>query len=155
MKEDCRRDADAPTARRYHIVVNLTCGLFAGANSCRGVNISAMSKRLGKMMKNEPITRSSGDMRVFPRIIAAMTIELAHSLGLRVVAEGVEDATTQSLLAALGCDEAQGFHINNFGAGRSGRTQHGAIRIANSWLDRVARRAKPEYFQTGYRRRHR
>ncbi len=40
------------------------------------------------------------------------TIELAHSLGLRVVAEGVEDAESLDLLAGLGCDLAQGYLIS-------------------------------------------
>ena len=39
------------------------------------------------------------------------TIELGHALGLRVVAEGVEDATTLELLSDLGCDLAQGYFI--------------------------------------------
>jgi len=34
---------------------------------------------------------------------------LAHALGLRVVAEGVEDAVTLARLAELGCDLTQGF----------------------------------------------
>lgn len=42
------------------------------------------------------------------KIIAA-TVDLAHSLDLRVVAEGVEDLRTQETLASLGCDEAQGY----------------------------------------------
>jgi len=42
------------------------------------------------------------------KIIAA-TVELAHSLDLRVVAEGVEDARTLEILASLGCDETQGY----------------------------------------------
>jgi diguanylate cyclase (GGDEF)-like protein/PAS domain S-box-containing protein len=46
------------------------------------------------------------------RIIVRSTVDLAHSLGLRVVAEGVEDALTKELLAALGCDEVQGFHLS-------------------------------------------
>jgi diguanylate cyclase (GGDEF)-like protein len=37
------------------------------------------------------------------------TIELAHSIGLRVVAEGVEDARTLGLLTEFGCDLAQGY----------------------------------------------
>ena len=41
--------------------------------------------------------------------IVAGTIELAHRLNLRVVAEGVENQQTHQVLQALNCDEAQGF----------------------------------------------
>jgi EAL domain-containing protein (putative c-di-GMP-specific phosphodiesterase class I)/heme-degrading monooxygenase HmoA len=43
------------------------------------------------------------------RPIVASTIALGHALGLRVVAEGVEDAGTAAALLDLGCDEGQGF----------------------------------------------
>jgi EAL domain-containing protein (putative c-di-GMP-specific phosphodiesterase class I) len=43
--------------------------------------------------------------------IVKSTIDLAHALGVRVVAEGVEDATSLTLLRHFGCDEAQGFHL--------------------------------------------
>lgn len=43
--------------------------------------------------------------------IVRSTIDLAHSLGLRMVAEGVEDEGTLELLRRLGCDHAQGFFI--------------------------------------------
>ena len=46
------------------------------------------------------------------RVIVRCTVDLGHSLGLRVVAEGVEDAVTYALLAELGCDEAQGFYVS-------------------------------------------
>jgi EAL domain-containing protein (putative c-di-GMP-specific phosphodiesterase class I) len=46
------------------------------------------------------------------RVIVRSTVDLAHSLGLRVVAEGVEDEVTGALLAELGCDEAQGYHLS-------------------------------------------
>jgi EAL domain-containing protein (putative c-di-GMP-specific phosphodiesterase class I) len=45
------------------------------------------------------------------RAIVRSTSELGHNLGLRVVAEGVEDETTFELLAAIGCDLAQGYWI--------------------------------------------
>jgi EAL domain-containing protein (putative c-di-GMP-specific phosphodiesterase class I) len=41
--------------------------------------------------------------------IVEATVALAHRLGLRVVAEGVEDATTLSVLGGAGVDETQGF----------------------------------------------
>ncbi len=45
-------------------------------------------------------------------IIVRSTINLAHDLGLRIIAEGVEDARTLDQLTALGCDLAQGFHLS-------------------------------------------
>jgi predicted signal transduction protein with EAL and GGDEF domain len=43
--------------------------------------------------------------------IVKSTIDLAHNLGLTVIAEGVESQATWDRLVALGCDAAQGFHI--------------------------------------------
>jgi diguanylate cyclase (GGDEF)-like protein len=43
--------------------------------------------------------------------IVRSTIELAHNLGLQLVAEGVEDQETLELLATLGCDLVQGYHL--------------------------------------------
>jgi EAL domain-containing protein (putative c-di-GMP-specific phosphodiesterase class I) len=44
--------------------------------------------------------------------IVPTTIELARALGLRVVAEGIEDAQTLQDLRALGCDLAQGYYLS-------------------------------------------
>jgi diguanylate cyclase (GGDEF)-like protein len=44
--------------------------------------------------------------------IVRSTIDLARNLGLRVVAEGVEDAETWERLASLDCDVAQGFYLS-------------------------------------------
>ena len=44
--------------------------------------------------------------------IVTSTIELGHSMGLSVVAEGVEEAEAWNLLRRLGCDYAQGYLIS-------------------------------------------
>jgi diguanylate cyclase (GGDEF)-like protein len=44
-------------------------------------------------------------------VIVRSTIELGHSLGLRLVAEGVEDESTWRMLRALGCDVIQGYQL--------------------------------------------
>jgi len=46
------------------------------------------------------------------RIIVEIVIDLARKLGLRSVAEGVEDEAALRKLMALGCDAAQGFHLS-------------------------------------------
>jgi EAL domain-containing protein (putative c-di-GMP-specific phosphodiesterase class I) len=45
------------------------------------------------------------------RKIAAAVISLAHAMGLKVVAEGVENARQLMILKDMGCDEAQGHYF--------------------------------------------
>jgi EAL domain-containing protein (putative c-di-GMP-specific phosphodiesterase class I)/GGDEF domain-containing protein len=49
-----------------------------------------------------------GDSAVIVRAI----VDLAHNLGLKVVAEGVETSAAQEMLVAFGCDEAQGYYFS-------------------------------------------
>jgi len=42
--------------------------------------------------------------------IIASVVQLAHRLGMQVVAEGVETAATAAIVRQLGCDRAQGYH---------------------------------------------
>jgi predicted signal transduction protein with EAL and GGDEF domain len=44
--------------------------------------------------------------------IVRSTIELGHNMGLKVVAEGVEDQFVWDLLRELGCDHAQGYFMS-------------------------------------------
>lgn len=62
--------------------------------------------------------------------IVRHTINLAHSLGLKVVAEGVEDESTWDELRTLGCDFAQGYYLGK---------PMPANEIEN-WLDHSGRR---------------
>jgi diguanylate cyclase (GGDEF)-like protein len=71
-------------------------------------------------------------------VIVRATIDLAHGLGVRVVAEGVETLQHVIMLRALGCDAAQGWHYGKPAAGphlrsswlglddRHGTAAHGA-----------------------------
>jgi diguanylate cyclase (GGDEF)-like protein len=62
--------------------------------------------------------------------IVGLVARLAQNLGLRVVAEGVEDAETWAALRALGCDLVQGFYLS--------RPMEAAV--ATDWLrDHAAR----------------
>lgn len=77
----------------------------------------AFTARLGRRERTAAIVRT--------------TVDLAHRLGLRLVAEGVEDAATLRALHDLGVDETQGYlHCRPLGAAAFGR-----------WLDERAARA--------------
>jgi EAL domain-containing protein (putative c-di-GMP-specific phosphodiesterase class I) len=45
------------------------------------------------------------------RAIVRSVVDLAEGLGMRVVAEGVEDRATWQALTELGCDVAQGWYV--------------------------------------------
>jgi EAL domain-containing protein (putative c-di-GMP-specific phosphodiesterase class I) len=64
-------------------------------------------------------------------VIVRSIIDLVRTLGLRSVAEGVEDAKTAQLLREMGCDAAQGWHF--------GRPMSAAD--ATDWLRRRMERA--------------
>jgi diguanylate cyclase (GGDEF)-like protein len=62
-------------------------------------------------------------------IIVSSTIDLAHHLGLRAIAEGVEDLALLPDLQALGCDAVQGYAISRPMPGQD----------ATAWLLNAAR----------------
>jgi diguanylate cyclase len=68
--------------------------------------IEARELKLDKSLVDE-VTRSARDA-----LVIRSTVDLAHSLGMKVVAEGIEDAATAAVLAGLGCDLGQGFHFS-------------------------------------------
>jgi diguanylate cyclase (GGDEF)-like protein len=76
---------------------------FASLESLGGWPINEL--KLDRSIVRPIITSSSF------RTIVATTIDLAHQLGVKVVAEGVESAAICSELRALGCDIGQGFYL--------------------------------------------
>jgi diguanylate cyclase (GGDEF)-like protein len=75
--------------------------------------------------------------------IVRSTIDLAHNLGLRVVAEGVESRQAWDRLTELGCDYAQGFYVSRplpaeeLGRLLAARREDDALVAATSRLLRV------------------
>jgi EAL domain-containing protein (putative c-di-GMP-specific phosphodiesterase class I) len=65
--------------------------------------IEADELKLDKSVVDE-ISRSRRDA-----VVTRSVVDLAHGLGMRVVAEGVEDGKTAAIVASLGCDLGQGF----------------------------------------------
>jgi EAL domain-containing protein (putative c-di-GMP-specific phosphodiesterase class I) len=53
------------------------------------------------------VSRLDGSARALA--IVRSVVELAHAVGLHVVAEGVENSDQDRTLVAMGCDRAQGF----------------------------------------------
>jgi len=73
-------------------------------------------------------------------IIVRSTITLAHNLGKKVIAEGVEDADAERLLRQMGCDIVQGYHL----------ARPMPLDELIPWLrDSEARRVAPEALATG------
>jgi EAL domain-containing protein (putative c-di-GMP-specific phosphodiesterase class I) len=74
------------------------------------------------------VARISTDPR--STAIVRSTIELAHALGLQVVAEGIEDQQTLDAVAAFDCDYAQGYHFSRPlpAAAFAAVTRRGALR---------------------------
>jgi EAL domain-containing protein (putative c-di-GMP-specific phosphodiesterase class I) len=56
------------------------------------------------------VTPMLGDPRA--QALVSSTICLAHSLGLSMVAEGIEDGATYAMLTKLDCDEGQGYYMS-------------------------------------------
>jgi diguanylate cyclase (GGDEF)-like protein len=75
----------------------------------------------------------SGDDQVSTRALIRTILSLGTALGLRIVAEGIEDQATLDELRTLGCDVAQGYYISR---------PMSAVDLAN-WLRREQREISP------------
>jgi diguanylate cyclase (GGDEF)-like protein len=71
--------------------------------------------------------------------IVSAVISLGHSLGMDVIAEGVETEAELAALSAMGCDQAQGFI---FSRAVTASTIRATVKIANL-RERSARAARP------------
>jgi EAL domain-containing protein (putative c-di-GMP-specific phosphodiesterase class I) len=67
-------------------------------------------------------------------VIVRSTIDLAHNLGLKVIAEGVETQEVWDILSILGCDQSQGYF--------TGRPM--SAEKLDAWLGELVHPAIPE-----------
>ncbi len=81
-----------------------------GAGNRRFPAVAARAISLVRL-RNGPCPKSHHSERRDDAAIVMSTIEPPHSMGLRVVAEGVETPECWNLLRRLGCDLAQGYLI--------------------------------------------
>lgn len=74
-------------------------------------SLASLSKLAVGEVKLDRTFLTTLDRHPNSRALVEATINLAHALGLNVVAEGVEEAATLDVLTTLGCDLAQGYYI--------------------------------------------
>ena len=65
----------------------------------------------GAQAQDRAVPQSQAQVQLSFAPIVRSTSDLGHSLGLKVVAEGVEDKPTWDLLGEFGCDAAQGYYM--------------------------------------------
>lgn len=66
-------------------------------------------------------------------VIVRSIIDLAHNLGLKVVAEGVDTKDAWDTLTILGCDHSQGYYLSRPLSGKA----------LDEWLDEISSKACP------------
>jgi len=74
-------------------------------------SLSYLQKIPASILKIDQSFIKSLSTSIHDQKLVRAVILMAHDLGYRVTAEGIEDRATFDLLASWGCDEAQGFYI--------------------------------------------
>ena len=105
-------DPEGQAGDMLHRIANLGVGISlddfgTGFSSMAHLRHLPLSEIKIDRMFVGAMRRSRGD-----KAIVTSTIDMAHALGLRVVAEGIEDEPTREILAELGCDLGQGWRFS-------------------------------------------
>ncbi len=104
---------DAPLAARNMRLLQVTGVRFAIDDFGTGYSsLSHLSRLPVDELKIDRSFITNAHMRPEDATIVSSTVELGHSMGLKVVAEGVETVETWNFLKQLGCDFAQGYLIS-------------------------------------------
>ncbi|GAC1474069.1 MAG: EAL domain-containing protein [Chloroflexota bacterium] len=79
-------------------------------------------------------------------VIVRSVIDLGHNLGLRVVAEGVENGATVEMLSSMRCDLVQGFFLGRPEPANGGHARVGETDYHDTHISTSARRDPSERF---------
>jgi diguanylate cyclase (GGDEF)-like protein len=103
------RNSTAVLLRLRALGVEVAIAAFGTGYSCLGAlkRLPVNTLKIDKSFVGDVAT-DKGDLAIVRSIV-----ELGHSFGLRVVAEGVDNPAALRLLGQLGCDQVQGPHLSD------------------------------------------
>ena len=111
VTETAAMDDDGLSLRTLEGLSSLGVGLSIDDYGTGFSTLEYLRKIPAKEIKVDRSFVAMLDKSLSDRIMVNSTIQLAHSLGRKVVAEGVETEAVLNELKRMGCDLAQGYHI--------------------------------------------
>lgn len=113
LKEQTAMGADAKIRLKLKTIQQAGIKLFIDNFGIGEVSITTLQAMAFDMLKvRHSLTSKVGAFKEGNTFFSAV-ITMAHALGMRVVAEGVESQAQANVLRDLGCDELQGFHVSS------------------------------------------
>ncbi|WP_243040056.1 putative bifunctional diguanylate cyclase/phosphodiesterase [Dyella sedimenti] len=109
--ESTLMEHSATTRRHLAAIRQLGAGIAIDDFGTGYSNLAALRQMPATSLKiDQSFVRGMGTSRHDEAIVRSVA-ELAHSMGFRVVVEGVENPDLYDSVLGMACDEAQGFHI--------------------------------------------
>jgi diguanylate cyclase (GGDEF)-like protein len=112
VKELAVMGADPDTRQALKAIQQTGIKLLVDNFGTCDLSIATLQTMAFDLLKVDCALTSKIDATEERQAFFAAVITMAHALGMRVVAEGVETETQASILRDLACDEIQGFHVS-------------------------------------------
>ena len=112
LKEQTAIGADAAVRQELKTIQQAGIKLLIDNFGTAELSIATLQKMAFDMLKVHHTLTAKVDVSEEGSAFFAAVIPMAHALGMRVVAEGVETEAQASALRNLNCDELQGFYVS-------------------------------------------